>query len=232
MARVPSFGRRLQSTALPPFSSVSWPATKVTEEDRSRCVNGRTAAAAHPIAAVIPGTISKGIPSRERCSASSPPRPNMSGSPDLRRTTDFPSRASRTIASWIALLQDRPVPGGSSAPCEADPGGLCGRQRENFRGDEVIVDDGVGAPQQPQRTDGEQVGVARPGAGDVDLPRLRRDPLPASPSLQADRDLLPVILEELPQCLRGPGVFPAGGDRGGESVSPDHGGEEDGALPV
>src|SRR4030065_412751 len=53
----------------------SWPATKVTEEENSRCVRGRFAAAAHPIAAVIPGTISNGMPAVARHSASSPPRP-------------------------------------------------------------------------------------------------------------------------------------------------------------
>src|SRR3989304_1412805 len=110
MARVPSFGRRLQSTAVSLFEPVAGPATKVTEEDLPRWVNGIAAAAADPIAAVIPGTISKGIPSRERCSASSPPPPN-------HRLVDR------------VLLHARSVPGGFAAPGEADPHGLRGRQR-------------------------------------------------------------------------------------------------------
>src|SRR3990170_716915 len=92
---VPSRGRAFQSIPEPSFAADSWPAMKVTEEENSRCVRGIFAAAAHPIAAVIPGTISKGIPEAARHSASSPPRPKTNGSPDFRRTTVFPSGRHR-----------------------------------------------------------------------------------------------------------------------------------------
>ena len=52
-----------------------------------RCVSGMPALAAAPSAAVMPGTTTYGMPCAARASISSPPRPNMNGSPPFRRAT-------------------------------------------------------------------------------------------------------------------------------------------------
>ncbi|MMZ64286.1 hypothetical protein D1872_265990 [compost metagenome] len=58
-------------------------------------------AAAAPIAEVMPGITSYGMPRAASASASSPPRPNTNGSPPLRRTTRLPSSALSIIRRWI-----------------------------------------------------------------------------------------------------------------------------------
>ena len=64
-------------------------------------VSAICAAAAAPLAALIPGTTSTGTPAARATSASSPPRPKMKGSPPFRRTTSSPARARRTSRSLI-----------------------------------------------------------------------------------------------------------------------------------
>src|SRR3972149_558096 len=153
---------------------------KVTEEDTPRWVSGIRAAAAHPMAAVMPGTISNSTPSLARCSASSPPRPKTRGSPDFRRMTDLPSRASRTVASWMAIC-------------------FSAARRAALPRDEGGVDDRVRAAQQAKGAHVEEIRIPRPRADDVDLPLPGRDPLAPPAPLRAARDFLPVLLEELPQ---------------------------------
>ena len=75
------------------------------------CETGMPAQAGPPSAEVTPGTTSKGIPSRFSASISSPPRPNMNGSPPLSRATRRPLFASRTMISSISRCgTERPPP--------------------------------------------------------------------------------------------------------------------------
>ena len=71
----------------------------------SRSVSGISVSAAAANAAVMPGTMSKEMPAARSAAISSPARPKISGSPDFRRTTRLPGRASRTrsalISSWV-----------------------------------------------------------------------------------------------------------------------------------
>ena len=71
---------RRHSEAEEASSWASWAVANVTLEACSRWVSGIPVEAAAPRAAVIPGTMAKGIP-RRAASASSPPRPNTRGSP-------------------------------------------------------------------------------------------------------------------------------------------------------
>src|SRR3972149_5496014 len=175
---VPSRGRAFQSIPEPSFAAASWPATKGTEEENSRCVRGRFAAAAHPIAAVIPGTISKGIPEVARHSASSPPRAKTNGWPDFR---------PRVAA---------PPPPGAPRGGGADPT----------------------APPPPPRPD------------DVYLARGGADLLPPAPPLHADRDLLPPVLQKLPDRPGRPGVSPSGRHREREPLAFYDRGRQEGAV--
>jgi len=88
---------------------VAWPVTKVTADEVPRCVRGMPAAAAQPLAAVIPGTISTEMPRRRKYSCSSPPLPKMNGSPPFSRTTRCPSWARRAdkpvVDDYVSFLQ-------------------------------------------------------------------------------------------------------------------------------
>ena len=57
-----------------------------------------------------PGTTSQGTPAASSASASSPPRPSTKGSPPLRRTTRFPSRAASIIIRWMVSCLMAGVP--------------------------------------------------------------------------------------------------------------------------
>ena len=81
-----------------PESALDWAALA-----SSRCVTGMPAYAGAATPAVMPGTISNPMPASRSRSASSPPRPNTSGSPPFSRTTRLPDRpcstSSRSISS-------------------------------------------------------------------------------------------------------------------------------------
>ena len=74
---------------------------KLTTLAESRWVSGISAAAAPPMAALIPGTTSTRTPAAAQASASSPPRPKIKGSPPFSRTTSWPLSASATNSALI-----------------------------------------------------------------------------------------------------------------------------------
>ena len=69
----------------------SWPVTTAKDVAIARCVTGMPAYAGAAIGDVTPGTNSNGTPASPRAIASSPPRPNTSGSPPFKRATILPS---------------------------------------------------------------------------------------------------------------------------------------------
>ena len=97
--------------------------TKATLCARPRCVTGMPAAAVPPMPALMPGTMRKRTPAAASASASSPPRPNTSGSPPFSRTTRWPSRARRISRSLMRSCGVRRpparLPTGSSRACGA-----------------------------------------------------------------------------------------------------------------
>ena len=72
------------------FSSHSCPVTNATADALDRLVSEIVAMAAAAVAAVIPGTISKGMPASHTGNNSSDSRAKIEGSPPLRRTTNRP----------------------------------------------------------------------------------------------------------------------------------------------
>ncbi len=94
-----------QSTSARALAGSSWPVTTVKWVDTPRWVTGMPAYAMAPMALVMPGTTSNGMPASARASASSPPRPNTNGSPPLSRTTDPARRPASTrtslMCSWV-----------------------------------------------------------------------------------------------------------------------------------
>src|SRR3990172_2331549 len=123
----------------------------------------------------------------------------------------FPRQPHRRLVDGD-LFQRGPVPRRLPLPGIAEFQRFRWGQREDLLRDEVVVDDRVRAAQQAKCAHGEEIRIPRPRADDVDLPLPGRDPLAPPAPLQADRDFLPVLLEELPQGSGRPGVFPAGGD--------------------
>ena len=103
-----SADRRSADQSVAAASSARCAVTSDSRVASLRNVSGRPASAAQPSAAVTPGTTTTATLAARRCSSSSPPRPNMNGSPPLSRTTLRPSRAASTrrrlISSW-------PMPG-------------------------------------------------------------------------------------------------------------------------
>ena len=109
--------RSLHGTAPLLLDGSSWPATNATDEDRALCVSGMPSYAAEPAPEVMPGTSSHSTPCRARNSASSPPRPNMVGSPPLSRTTvpagpaeAAASSIARFVASWWSVSSPTALP--------------------------------------------------------------------------------------------------------------------------
>ena len=121
--------------------------------------------------------------SRAAASASSPPRPNTNGSPPLSRTTACPARACSSSSAFVAscgtcspppILADVDDARASARAPRAPPAGSAGR----------------GARRRPramqlERPRGQQAGVARPGADEVDACRR------SSPRRAARRRRLP-----------------------------------------
>ena len=83
-------------------SRPSWPVTNVTSGPHSRCVSGIPAYAGTASPAETPGTTSNATPAAASAAASSPPRPNMNGSPPLRRVTTCPMRPRDTRIALIS----------------------------------------------------------------------------------------------------------------------------------
>jgi hypothetical protein len=84
------------------FSGAWWAVARMSFEAAVRSVSGVLRQAATAKAAVIPGTISKEMPASRRAAISSPARPKMSGSPDLRRTTERSARTWWSMRKWIS----------------------------------------------------------------------------------------------------------------------------------
>jgi hypothetical protein len=113
-------------------------------EAAARSVRGVLSAAATAKAAVMPGTISKGMRCSVRAAISSPARPKMRGSPDLRRRTE------RFFAlDGACVLQHEVVDAGLSdarlaaALADGDDEGGWAGEGEDLVGDEVVGEDDV-----------------------------------------------------------------------------------------
>mmetsp|Transcript_11805 Transcript_11805/g.49473 ORF Transcript_11805/g.49473 Transcript_11805/m.49473 type:complete len:282 (+) Transcript_11805:608-1453(+) len=109
------------TTALPVPSAASlaapslkWPVSSRTDVAAPLCVRGIPSSLPTPAAAVIPGTIVTLKPRFMSVSISSPPRPNTSGSPPFRRTTDAPfsanPRSMRSISSCVRVWNPACLP--------------------------------------------------------------------------------------------------------------------------
>ena len=94
--------------------SLKWPVRSRTEVAAPLCVRGIPSSLPTPAAAVIPGTICTAYPRFMSVSISSPPRPNTSGSPPFRRTTDAPfsakPRSMRSISSCVRVWNPACLP--------------------------------------------------------------------------------------------------------------------------
>ena len=114
-----------------------------------RCVTGMPAAAGAAIAAVTPGTTSKGTPARAHASASSPPRPNTNGSPPFSRTTSRPAQGpvDEQLASMSGWADAVP-PGALPTSITLGPAGA---RPSSAAGDQPVVDDDVGRAGAPRR---------------------------------------------------------------------------------
>ena len=112
------------------------------------------------------------MPASASASASSPPRPKMNGSPPLRRTTVSPRRRAVDQHGADLVLRD-----GVRRPFLADIDALGVRRGEVEQrvGGEVVVEDDVGLGEDAAAFDGQEVGVARAGADEVDLSSRRLD---------------------------------------------------------
>ena len=84
------------------LSGASCPVIMVTEDERSLCVSGMPAYAGTAVAELTPGITSKGISYSASSSASSPPLPNIKGSPPLSLTTVLPSSALWIMSLFIS----------------------------------------------------------------------------------------------------------------------------------
>ena len=97
------FARRLHFTASLFFSGSSWPVTNTTDDECFLCVSGIPEYVADPMPDVTPGTISYLMLLLLRNSASSPPLPNITGSPPFSRTMRLFLPACLSIASFVSL---------------------------------------------------------------------------------------------------------------------------------
>ena len=108
-------------------------------------MTGIPAYAGAAMPAVIPGTTSNGMEASFIACASSLPRPNTNGSPPLRRTTRFPSRASLTRSALISLwVTESFAPAALPDVIQLGPSRLprAGRKQRRIR--ERVVHDCVG----------------------------------------------------------------------------------------
>ena len=147
------------------LSSCSCPVTRATALASLRCVSEMPAWLPAAKAAVMPGTISSGMPAATRASTSSAARANTAGSPALSRTTVRPARASRNESGVDFLLREDPA--AAMAPQAHQLGPWAG-VLEDLRIDQVVVEHDVGPGQAVATAEGEQSRIARAGADQID----------------------------------------------------------------
>jgi len=124
------------------------------------------AAAATP--AVTPGTISNRTPASASACASSLPRPNTSGSPPLSRTTRFPSAELHEQVVDRLLARRLAAAAALADVVHLDVGIVGARGGDDRRIGQCVGSDSVTRRQQLLRAHGEQAGVARSRADEVD----------------------------------------------------------------
>ena len=143
------------------------PVTTANERAIPRCVTGMPTAAGCGDGAGDAGhDLRRATPASTQASISSPPRPNTNGSPPFRRTTSLPARARSTRSVVDRLLR---IAAAARFLADVDPLGAGGRQVQQGRRDEPVVDDHVGAGQEAGTTDGDQLGVTGTGADQGDV---------------------------------------------------------------
>ena len=179
--REPRQGRPVEPPAGRTASGSLWPVTNATAEAAARCVTGIPAYAVTPTPAVTPGHDLEGDARVAERDASSAPRPKTSGSPPLSRTTDRPARACSIRTSWMSSWRHRAVPDRLARAECAGPSAGPGRAA---RAGQMVVHDDVGAREQRLAAPGQEPGIARPGADQVDLSHADR---PGAGFLHASR---------------------------------------------
>ena len=141
--------------------SWAWPVTNCTRRATLRWVSDTLRLAAAPWAALMPGTTSKGMPALSSAAISSPARPKIMGSPDLRRTTRLPALARLDHQGVDVVL---PAGGAMAGLADQQAPGLAPGEVEDLGRHEVVEQDHVGRAQRPHRLEGEQLRVAGAGA--------------------------------------------------------------------
>ena len=158
----------------------SWPVANATLWARPRCVVGMPAAAVPPMPALIPGTMRNGTPAAASASASSPPRPNISGSPPFSRTTRWPVARQADQALIDAQLRGPRAAGALADRLQP----RLRRERQNLRRHQRVVEHDVGLGQRVRRVQRQQPRIAGAGADQPDgagLEHRRRQPADAVP---------------------------------------------------
>ena len=109
----------------------------------------------------MPGTTSKETPAARSAAISSPARPKISGSPDLRRTTRLPSFASRTrsvlISPWVTAWPPLRL-------ADIDAAGVAAPLGDDRLGHQAVIDDDVGFLEGALGAERQQILGARTGA--------------------------------------------------------------------
>ena len=133
-------------------------------------VAGIDAADSAAMPAVMPGMMRKEMPASASAMASSPPRPNMQGSPPLSRSTRlFCARQFDQPPGDIGLLRRRPA----AALAGVFKLRLRARKRQHALADQRVVHDDVGLGQAGERVERQQAGIAGAGAGQPDMTGLQ-----------------------------------------------------------
>ena len=135
-----------------------------------RMVAGIDAADSAASPAVMPGMMRKGMPASASAMASSPPRPNMQGSPPFSRSTRLFWRASsiNRLEMSACCADGRPprLPAYSSSRLRA-------RERQHALADQRVVDDDVGLGQAGERVERQQPGSPGPAPASQTWPGSR-----------------------------------------------------------
>ena len=117
-----------------------------------------------PVSVETPGAMSKCTLDRLRAAASVCSAPSSSGSPENRRTTDWPAfAASATTLARASVAQRQPVGVEGGTDVGLGPG-----EPAREVDDVDVGDDHVGLAQQRGRAERQQVGVARTGRDERD----------------------------------------------------------------
>ena len=114
---------------------------------------------------MTPGTISNATPASSSASISSPPRPKISGSPPLSRTTRWPELAAPD-QEGVDLGLAHEMAGALLA--DIDQLGRRVGQRQDARADQPVVDHDLGLAQQARGLEGQQLGIAGAGSDQID----------------------------------------------------------------